>query len=674
MELRDLLGDFPHLKPLAGRWSVCRLATLSDLSTAELGSLLLRELGLASLEDCVLQEFEQLIAQASDLAASRWARSARVESSVEWASAAAKFRRFDASLPLAAGSVCLLTAWAPVVENKQKRLRQGHWPTRSHGAASLSAVDQARQAEEDKQRCRWLSQLQRLIATSGLPAAEAGISGRVGKGRRASTLRKHVKTWERVVAWVRSAFGVSWPSADHFAAYLQARASEPCGRSVPGSCLKTLMFMESAGEVPLDSKISRCPVIRNTMEELALVLGNQDLRGRRQANQLLVSQVKAFEGLVMNEQAPRYVRAFAWFKLVKLWGCLRYSDTEGMPARAIVVDERGLSARLERTKTTGAGKKIAVLYAYVSSAVWLVEPCWLRVGWQLWQAMGDETAAASRDFFLLRPAAGLQGCTARMARYYHASAMSQALFRELRTDGVDGRELMALGLGVLWSEHSERATMRSWAACCRVGELAGKQLGRWQMSVDEAYIRSVRGNVEAAQRKVARVLRRGIGGRDLLDEASVLSKVASRLEELGFDPESVSVQVALLSSFATKQLDDGSATEEELSDESEQVASPAGLDAEDNAEDAADWHLGLFFVSLTGQHGRQQTLHKGGECHRVPGVHYRHFKQFGDRCPAREEYGRKCRDCFPSGEPVASASSSSESSDSSSSSGAESEG
>ena len=84
-----------------------------------------------------------------------------------------------------------------------------------------------------------------------------------------------------------------------------------------------------------------------------------------------------------------------------------------------------------------------------------------------------------------------------------------------------------------------------------VGELAGQQLGRWQISVDEAYIRSVRGNVEAAQRKVARVLLRGIGGRDLLDEASVLSKVASRLEELGFDQESVSAQVALLSSFAT---------------------------------------------------------------------------------------------------------------------------
>ncbi|CAE7770290.1 unnamed protein product [Symbiodinium sp. CCMP2456] len=162
MELRDLLGDFPHLQPLAGRWSVCRLATLSDLSTAELGSSLLRELGLASLEDCVLQEFEHR----RRTWRLRGGLGQRVQSSVEWASAAAKFRRADASLPLSAGSVCLLTAWAPVVENKQKRLRQGHWPTRSHGAASLSAVDQARKAGEDKQRRRWLAQLQRLIATS----------------------------------------------------------------------------------------------------------------------------------------------------------------------------------------------------------------------------------------------------------------------------------------------------------------------------------------------------------------------------------------------------------------------------------------------------------------------------------------------------------------------------
>ena len=75
-------------------------------------------------------------------------------------------------------------------------------------------------------------------------------------------------------------------------------------------------------------------------------------------------------------------------------------------------------------------------------------------------------------------------------------------------------------------------------------------------------------------------------------------------------------------------MDDGSAAEEELSDESEaQVASLAlavpDMDAEDDAEDAADWHLGCWACS-SWQHGRQQTLHKGGECHRVPGVHYRH--------------------------------------------------
>ena len=195
--------------------------------------------------------------------------------------------------------------------------------------------------------------------------------------------------------------------------------------------------------------------------------GNQDLRDRRQANQLLVSQVKAFEGLVMNEQAPPYVRAFAWFKWVELWGCLRYSDTEGMPAKAIVVDERALRRREQ------AGRLRCSMLMFL-----------LQLGW--WNHAGSEWVGSFGKpwvmrqlllhviFFLLRPAAGLQGCAARMARCYHASAMSQALFRELRTDGVGGRGLMTLGLGVLWSEHS---------ACYHV-ELGGllSRLESWRAS------------------------------------------------------------------------------------------------------------------------------------------------------------------------------------------------
>ena len=223
-----------------------------------------------------------------------------------------------------------------------------------------------------------------------------GVADRLGKCRPASTLRKQVKTWERIGLWIWEAFGVRWPGIDHFVAYLEARAAEPCGRIVPGSCCKSLIFMEAAGELPEVERVSKQPAVRNALEELAVRLGNNDLRAVRQAPQLLVSQVEAMERMVLCSFAKRYVRCFAWFKLLKLWGCLRYGDTEGMPASALKLEERGLVGRLDRTKTSGAGKKVAVLFFYVSCDAWLLEPSWLETGWQ---AMSAEAGVSEREFF-----------------------------------------------------------------------------------------------------------------------------------------------------------------------------------------------------------------------------------------------------------------------------------
>ena len=88
-------------------------------------------------------------------------------------------------------------------------------------------------------------------------------------------------------------------------AYLEARAAEPCGRSVPGSCFKTLLFMESAGELLASAKISAHPAVRNCLEELSVELADNNLRGKKQACQLLVSQVCAMERVVLLDAAPQ---------------------------------------------------------------------------------------------------------------------------------------------------------------------------------------------------------------------------------------------------------------------------------------------------------------------------------------------------------------------------------
>ena len=84
---------------------------------------------------------------------------------------------------------------------KGRRPRQHHWLQR----VGLLLVEtqllhpwrglRLRQAREEQARLKWISKLRDLIAAAGLPASvdDQGVS-RVGKGRRASTLRAHVQT------------------------------------------------------------------------------------------------------------------------------------------------------------------------------------------------------------------------------------------------------------------------------------------------------------------------------------------------------------------------------------------------------------------------------------------------------------------------------------------------
>ena len=178
-------------------------------------------------------------------------------------------------------------------------------------------------------------------------------------------------------------------------------------------------------------------------------------------------------------------RAYAWFRLVKLWGALHFSDTQGMPLSKLEMSGRGLRGVLERTKTTGAGKKVRSSASSSRVDAWLEEPRWL----------GGLPAVEDHERGGRLVQSGLLS-----GKYYHASQMSQALMAELMMSqrkqdelegvGRPGGVLLCQGAGTVWSEHSERATLRSWAASLGVDNYVTKQLGRWQPSTD--YVRSIR--------------------------------------------------------------------------------------------------------------------------------------------------------------------------------------
>ena len=540
------------------------------------------------------------------------------------------------------------------------------WPTRlSKKLAGVGDDPNLRAEVENKEREKWLgrlmAQLRNGLRARGDAMAADQLSRRVGKGRRAGTLRKHVKVWDRFVGWLQATYEVGWPEGPaQVAAYLECRAAEPCGKSVPLSVVKTLMFMESAAEIEVNQQLGKSPAVKNAMEEVVLQLETVEPKARKQANLLPVSLVIALERVVMKRELPRFIRAYAWFRLFKIWGGLRFHDTLGVDFGSIRMDEYGLSCSLKRTKTTGPGKKVTIVKVFVGFGAHLLEDAWLEEGWHLWRAMAMENHTTQRDYFLQQPKdRDLENCSRKIANYSAAAAMSQALFKVLET--ADGEELMLEGVGCLWSEHSERVTLRTWAGASGVPEAVCKKMGRWTPTVDQAYDQSERMQVLRAQTHIGNFIRKNFNKTDPFDEEEVIRKVADVLQVYDRPNYEVAAQQDRLRIFqaggrAPKRLrwEDGEKMERVVEAAVEDFSPGFASESEGDeiAAKPSDEHvpgetrMGHYVASVVGR-SATKTLHRVGECFRQPGVHYREYTCYGDELPKASSYHRACKTCFP---------------------------
>ena len=536
------------------------------------------------------------------------------------------------------------------------------WPTRRARLLARAGDDgKLRERAEEAERVRWIRSLAVLLYVGRTPisldfgsAMELGESRRVGKGRRPSTLRKHVKTWEKFVLWLKGAYNIEWPDAPcHFIDYLEERAAEPCGKSIPLSLLKTLMFMESSAEVPKMAQISVHPAVSNSMQEITRFLETASPSEIRKANMFPVKVVMAFERAVTDDSERKFVRALAWYKLVKVWGALRHSDAQGVDYGTMKLSSRGLEAVLVRTKTTGPGKSVKRVKFYISKDAWIGIPEWLGVGWEIWDELSLEASLTERDFLLPVPGSSLESLTRKVASYADAAALSKALLSNLKSGEGPGHLLLP-GMAAMWTEHSERATLRSWAGAAAISPGSMKRLGRWKQDVDEGYDRTDRAEVEKSQAKIASFIRSSRGKVDQVDEEGLLAKIASRASEQGFEPTVASEQLMLLSYFGpdtdpvsedTEQFESASDSEGfvEVRSENEALEDDPKPDA---PATLANEVRGKFFVSIVGR-SRLKTLHRSGECYRVPGIHYKEFLDLGDQWPDKTAYRKACKVCFP---------------------------
>ena len=434
------------------------------------------------------------------------------------------------------------------------------WPTRLHRKRSSCKDEGQRQKVEEEERDRQIAKLVALLRKTSL--LEESMEGPVGPagawtikrhalGRRANTLRVHVRLGERMREYTRSTHGAEWfRNAAEVMDYIAGRLEEPCGKTVPNSIYSTIKFLELSAEIPAQRRMGGDQRLENFINEV-----NRShwwvARPRISANRWPLAIVICWEFVVMDKEQHQYIRLYAWFKLVKLWGMLRWSDTTGVPAESLKFEgSAGLSGEVVRSKTSGLGRRVEIQHFYITGEAWLLAEGWLKTGYKLFVAMGEKARNQKRDFMMPRPSVDLEEFRGAMVNYGDAMTMTRALLWELKAPKPGTTVMMNLlleeeALG-FWSEHSERVTMSSWAAALGVKQEIIKRWGRWRPSVDEEYVKTTRILVSQAQHMVADTLKETGMIRDLLGEDEVMEALRKRLLERAVPEDRVKSQIKRL--------------------------------------------------------------------------------------------------------------------------------
>ena len=88
---------------------------------------------------------------------------------------------------------------------------------------------------------------------------------------------------------------------------------------------------------------------------------------------------------MVNGDDKLYPRMFAWWKLIKIYGTLRFDDHRGLSPSSLALSDAALTGTLTRTKTSGAGKTRQSMPLFVAAGASISGNGWLRVGHQLWE-------------------------------------------------------------------------------------------------------------------------------------------------------------------------------------------------------------------------------------------------------------------------------------------------
>ena len=89
---------------------------------------------------------------------------------------------------------------------------------------------------------------------------------------------------------------------------------------------------------------------------------------------------------------------------------------------------RVLERKITRSKTSGQGKRIEVMFFFVAKEVFLLCPDWLKTGWDLNCELSAKASLQERDYLVPKPTMDLMGFRRAFVKYQDALTMSRAFY------------------------------------------------------------------------------------------------------------------------------------------------------------------------------------------------------------------------------------------------------
>lgn len=396
------------------------------------------------------------------------------------------------------------------------------WRCKLDKKVALASTEDQRKKLTELERNRWLDHVVDILKGADLPViAKAALTSdplqalrrAVGR-RRAKTLRSRVKIWQKVRLWMQCVHNHEWPAhIGQMLDYLSDITSDTYGKSVPGSISGALSFFEAIGCVADKDKISTDALWRSCVDERTMSAGNSGAAIKK-AFHYFVIMLLSLELFIVS-QKPKYKRAIAWLKLVKVFATLRADDTQGIDVMRLILTPLALRGILRVTKTTGPGKRTGEVPFYVTRQAGFSGRDWLLEGFNLWQEM-----ISNRDYFVGAPNRDFTSMTTRMADYSVMSSMSRAVLGDLvvperQADGSWEEKqphmlLLPYPGTLFFTEHSERHEIPTITAANGKAKPDRDSLGRWGIGDgSDSYLMTMKHVVLRLQRETCLELSEG---------------------------------------------------------------------------------------------------------------------------------------------------------------------